>query len=847
MAIKENIEFLLVFPKGKVARLPLYLVPLAPEELISRKHFGPRFLFMKLPFSSILSWLPDWKLPPNETAEILTSLGIEVEAIDTLCPKFSGVVVADIRHVEPHPQADKLQIARVFDGTSEQIVVCGAKNCRTGLKVAYAQIGASIVGKDGEKVEIQKAALRGVESSGMLASELELGISDEHAGIWELNPHETAGTPIDKAFEETVLDLALTPNLAHCQSAFGIASELAASQNMSLPSQPDPKISELTSSVKPINGAGDSNCLRYSLAHFPEVKDAPTPLWLRSKLNAYGVRSLGAILDTIAYVMLEDGLPMHGFDRAKIIGDQLTCKDAASLDESARHLETLDGKSRKLVPGDLVICDAKHPVAIAGVMGGKETEITSSSEALVIEAAVFSPTSVRKTARRLGLRTEAAMRYERGCNPEKTLYSLHKVASLLNKMHILKKAACYSDTKFNLQPKTIPLSVKRTNDLLGLNLSQSDMTFYLKRLGFYIEETEEGLKVTVPLSRMYDVKSPIDLVEEIARLHGLKNFPDISPLSTPSELPNDPRYTLERRVRSELIRCGLEEFMTCNLISEEMLQPWRGSFDSMNFCRVNNPSIVQYSLLRPSLLPGLIASAKRNLGRAEKNIAAFEVGYVHMREDENAFIEPLMASIVLTGDRRAAHFSQKSSPYDFLDLKGIVESLFERIGIQEVALQPSHLPAFHSHAQAEIKIGACTLGQIGRCHPLIEKELGISQPIFVAEINLNDAMQFETKKCSVASICSFPSTSRDWTIGVKKELSFAKLHSACMKSAPQWLKEIRLISIYQGEVKEAKAQNFTLRFTYQSEDKTLTFDEVQEAHLKLINETLAKLDGLIEV
>lgn len=802
---------------------------------------------MKLPFSSILSWLPEWKLSPDETADILTSLGIEVEGIDAYEPQFSGVIVAEVKRVEPHPKADKLQVAHVFDGKAEHIVVCGAKNCRANLKVAYAQVGASLMGKEGEKIEIQKADLRGVESSGMLASEHELGISEDHAGIWELNPHETVGTLIDEAFKETTLHLSLTPNLAHCQSAYGVACELAASQSMPLPSQPEPKIKEFTSPVQPVNEAGANLCSRYSLSYLPDVEDAPSPLWLRSKLNAYGVRTLGSILDTIAYVMLEDGLPMHGFDKATLEGDQLICKDAASLTESEVKLETLDSKERKLLPGNLVICDAKKPVAIAGVMGGKATEVNSNSKALIIEAAVFNPTSVRKTARRLNLRTEAAMRYERGCNPEKTLYSLHKVASLLEKMQISKKEARFSDTGLSLKPSIINLSVIRTNTLLGLSLSQSEMAQYLQRLGFSVDELEQELRVTVPLSRMYDVKSSIDLVEEVARLHGLKNFPDINPLSTPSELPNDPRYTLERRVRSELIRCGLEEFMTCNLISEEMLQPWRGSFDSMNFCRVNNPSIVQYSLLRPSLLPGLIASVKRNLGREEKNIAAFEVGYVHMREDENAFAEPLMASIVLTGDMRTDHFSQKSAAYDFLDLKGIIESLFERLGVQKVALHPSHLPAFHSHAQAEIKIGSCTLGQIGRCHPLIEKELGLSQPIYVAEINLNDAMQFTAKESQVTSICSFPSTSRDWTVGVKEDLSFAKVYAACMKAAPEWLKEIRLISIYKDEAKGQQAQNFTLRFTYQSEDRTLTFDEVQEAHLSLINEALAQLDGLIEV
>jgi phenylalanyl-tRNA synthetase beta chain len=801
---------------------------------------------MKLPFSSILSWLPDWKLSPEQTAEILTSLGVEVESIDTFCPNFSRVIVAEVKSVEPHPSSDKLQVARVFDGSSEHTVVCGAKNCRPNLKVAYAQVGSTLTGKEGKEIEIKQADLRGVLSSGMLASEHELGLSDDHAGIWELHPHETTGIAIDKMFEETILHLALTPNLAHCQSAFGIACELAASQDMALPLQTEPEISQMKSPIHPKNEVGPSLCTRYSVACLPEVEDAPTPLWLRSKLNAYGIRSVSAIVDTIAYVMLEDGLPMHGFDQKLLEGDQLTCRDAASLDPSMRKIETLDGKVRELTACDLVICDKKKPVAIAGVMGGKATEVSANSTALIIEAAVFNPTSIRKTARRLNLRTEAAMRYERGCNPGKTLYSLHKVAEYLEKMHVSKQKASYSDTGLNLEPRIILFSPKRTNALLGLDLSQSEMSLYLKRLGFGVEEGEDDFKVTIPLSRMYDIKSPIDLVEEIARLHGLANFPDINPLSTPSELPNDPRYTLEKRIRSELIRCGLEEFMTCNLISEEMLQPWRGSFDSINFCRVNNPSIVQYSLLRPSHLPGLIASVKRNLGRGEKNIAAFEVGYVHMQEDDNSFTEPLMASIVLTGDRDAKHFSHDSAAYDFLDLKGIIESLFERLGIQKAVFNPSHLPAFHSHAQAEINIGACTLGQIGRCHPLIEKELGLSQPLFVAEINLNDAMQFETKKSRIHPICNFPSTTRDWTVTVKEGLSFAKLQETCHKAAPLWLQEIRLISIYHDESKDTKAQNFTLRFTYQSEDKTLTFEEVQEAHLKLINKALEQLDGLVE-
>lgn len=804
---------------------------------------------MKVSFASLLNFLPSLSKSPIEVAEIFTNLGIEVEHIEESKPKFSHVKVAEVTEIKPHPDASALKIATVFDGTSHYTVVCGAPNCQKGLKVAFAPVGACVLDKSGSSITLEKASLRGVDSEGMLTSEKELGLSEDHAGIWELHPDEKLGSDIASFFSGPILDISLTPNLAHCQSAFGLACELAAALDITKPElrskAPDTKTPPFAIEIQD-NVLSQGLCTRYSLGYFSKVNSIASPLWLRSKLHGYGVRSAGVIVDVINAAMFDYGLPMHGFDANSLEGKKLKIGTLTDQ-QTANTLTTLDGKKRTLEPQDLIISDNAHPIALAGVMGGQNSEVKKTSTSLVVEAAIFNKTCVRKTAKRLGLRTEAAMRYERGCDPEMTLFCLAYVSELLHKAKATSSPIQIADS----YPQKVPLceltlNTDRVNALLGTTLSLSEIKQMLERLSFTCNsvDSEEQLDVKVPSSRMHDVKAPIDLIEEVARLYGLQNLKTIEPLSASSPVPNHPLFDFSRKTRRAFIESGLEEFMTCNLISEEMLEPWKGCFNPSTFARVTNASIVQYSFLRPSLIPGLMQSLCYNLKRQESRLSAFEIGFVHMKEKEG-YIEPLMAAAVLTGNASAPYFQETNTKFSFLDLKGVLEGVLEKLGLKDTSFVASHMPAFHTFQQAEIHVDGCVLGQIGRCHPLIEKALGISEPVYIAEINLNDALSFSNSTSIIQEISPYPSTKRDWTVCAGVNLPFEKLKSACKSASCDLLQDIELISIYSGSSDDPQKHHVTLRFTYQRKQSTLTFDEAQKAHETMRLTVLDELKGFL--
>lgn len=548
---------------------------------------------MKIPFSWLKTYIPT-QLSAEEVAEKLTMAGLEVDAIEPSALGFEGVVVGEVREAKQHPDADKLSVATVFDGKEEHEVVCGAPNCRTGMKTAFAPLGASIQGK-----KIKKGKLRGVTSHGMLCSEVELGIGSNDEGIAELDL--PVGQDLSEIYGDVVFEISLTPNLGHCFSILGVARELAAmtGEKLTLPDIPlNNGQSQATVPVK----IESPDCARYACCVIEDVKVGPSPDWLKKWLEASGIRSINNIVDVTNYVMLEIGQPMHAFDLDQV--KEIVVRPS----KPGETLKTLDGVERRLEPETLVIAN----LALAGVMGGEASEVSEKTTRILLEAAHFSPQAVRKTCKFTMMSTESSKRFERGCDPEQVITALHQACSLIEG-----RAGKVVDHYKPFPKKKIAVRTDRTNRILGTQLSESEIESILGRLDFFLED---GAYV-VPSYRS-DITQEIDLIEEVGRLYGFNNIPKRPARYVSSDLPHTAQYLFEQELRAALIGQGLTEMINSTLVKTKVLD---------------------HSALRSSLMPGLLEVVAHNQRQQIFDIAGFEIGQVHFPKKEEGAVGLIMA------------------------------------------------------------------------------------------------------------------------------------------------------------------------------------------------------------
>lgn len=747
----------------------------------------------------------------HQLASILDMLGIEVESIEEMRPNFSGIVVAKVEMTKPHPNAERLCLAEVFDGQNRYNVVCGAANCRPGL-FPFAPVGAIV---NGQKIE--EAVLRGQTSQGMLLSEDELGlVSEQCPGIWELNPNENPGDLIDAYFTDTILHISLTPNLAHCQSVYGIARELAARLNLALAPLPKPLKGETQGLPLSLKGG----CCRYTLTQVA-IDPKPTPLTLRGHLAAHGIRAISLPVDCTNVIMTTYGLPTHAFDAQTL--------QAISVGpiETPCTLMTLDNKEQTLEKGDLAIFNNGSPIALAGAMGGASTQITPETTQIAFEAAIFEGASIRRTCRRLGLRTESSTRFERGADPAMPLIAAAVFIDELTKAGSLRGELLLSDADgAPAEKKRLILRFTKVRTLLGIEISAGEIAGILESLGFVLELKEDHLIAEVPSWRG-DVMLEADLIEEIARLWGYDQLPETSCLWTSSTLDDDPRWTFQKNVREQLLRLGAQEMLSCNLISEEMLRPWEKSINLSSALRVKNASIVQYSWLRPSLLPGLCQAICHNIAHGKTEILAFETGTIHLENNEL-----MNCALAWTGSALPDHFTRQKKEVDFFDLKALCDELLDALSLPPHTIEPSSHESLHPHQQGAIVIEGCIVGHLGRCHPLVEEKIGCPT-LFIAEICLSDLMRLERIAKAYHPISAFPSTKRDWTLCTLRSMPYADLEKACLAHGGNLLKGVELVSLYESDHLGKERHNVSIRLTYQKEDATLSHDEAEAAHEKL--------------
>jgi phenylalanyl-tRNA synthetase beta chain len=800
---------------------------------------------MKVPLSWLKQFL-DLTLTPKKIAETLTMLGIEVEKIEETAFTFSGIVVGKVVKADQHPNADRLRVATVTDGTEEYQVVCGAPNCREGIIVAFARIGASLTDAEGKVWKIKKSKLRDVESFGMLCSPVELGFAKESNAIIELPQDWTLGADLASFYSDPIFEISLTPNLGHALSVLGIARELAAALNLKI-KKPEFKLEENGSTtidqVVRVSVKDPVHCPRYACRALQNITVGPSPDWVVKKLEASGLRSINNVVDIANYVMLELGQPLHVFNTDTIAGKHIT----VSSSDTPLSIVTLDNKAREIPLHTLLISDEKKPLALAGIMGSLDSSATEKTKNIVIEAANFSRGPLRKTSRFLELKTDAFQRFDKEIDPEGVVFALDRAAFLIQQAAGGQIVKGMIDIKSGVvKPKTITVRTSRVNELLGTSLSLNEISSFLRRLEMEVEGNGNGLlTVTVPVYRN-DISTEIDLVEEIGRIFGYNNLPKENPRYHASSLLDAPIYSFEKEIRSMLLQEGLQECVTCDLISpglSKLTLEVGASEDTL--ISVLHPRSVDQSLLRTSLLPGLLQVVKNNGNFGINDIHAFEVGRIHFK-DGGEFKEQSCAGIVLSGKEAPQSWDSKGRSFDFFDLKGMIENLAALLGIEKLAFEPSHLHSLHPWRQAKIKVEEIGIGAVGEVHPKIVQAMDIDARVLFAELNLHDLFPLRKKEKKSVPLPQFPGSDRDWTISLKADIPMSRVFHAMQSFKSPFLESFFLLDLYKSDQIGKDRKNATFRFMYRDRNKTIDVETVEREHQKLIQAVAEKLrDSII--
>ena len=786
---------------------------------------------MKVP----LKWLKEYvdtTLPPAEIAQRLTMAGSEVKGMQVI-GGWENIVIGQITAVNPHPNADRLRLATVNLGTEEETVVCGAPNLNVGDKVAFARVGAELIDPyKGTVMRLTPAKIRGVVSRGMLCSEKELGISDSHEGIMVLPPELPVGAPLAEYLGDVILDLDITPNRPDCLSIIGIAREVAALTGKS-PHIPEITYEEAGSPIDEqisVEIAAPELCARYSASLITGVKIAESPRWMQERLIACGMRPINNIVDVTNYVMLEYGQPLHAFDYDKIRGKKIIVRRAAS----GEVIQSLDGVERTLSPDMLVIADQERAVAIAGIMGGANSEVTEATTSILLEAASFSPTSIHYTSHSLQLVSEASMRFERGVRPGLTMPALKRATRLIMQLGGGKAAKGITDVYPGKQePKPIRLALSEVKRILGTSFSLEQVTDTLTSLGFAAKPTSGTEVLVTPPYWRSDISHEVDLIEEVARIIGYDRIP-LTMLSQPIPQHNpDPLITLTRQIRNYLVGHGFQELITYSLIGLGTLKklfPETQPPQPMPL-RVANPMTTEQEYLRPNLRANLLTALASNRRHEDGGIRLFELGKVYLPRNRDLPDEPEVLCAVMGGPREDKSWLGEEEPFGFFDAKGIAESLFNRLNL-EVSFAPAGDPGLHPSQQAAIVVSDNQLGIVGKVHPKVAEAFEINEPIYLLEINVTALLPLTTRHKRYQPVPRFPSIVRDIALIVDARTTHRQVEEI-IKGFPLVAK-VTIFDVYSGKPVPPGKKSLAYRIVYQSPTHTLVDEEVNEVQKKIL-------------
>ena len=674
-------------------------------------------------------WLRTWVDPQISTQELcdqLTSVGLEVDAVEKLAGEFSGVVIGEIVEHEAHPNADRLSVCTVFDGSEKYSVVCGAPNARVGLKTAFARVGSELSGG----LKIKPTKLRGIKSDGMLCSAKELGVSDEHDGIMELADSLTPGSELREALglDDVAIELDLTPNRGDCFSIRGIAREVAVCNRLSVSEPVASEVPVSTETVFPIEIKAPSACPKYLGRVIEDVDiSRPAPAWMIERLERSGLRSIDPVVDVTNYILLELGQPLHAFDLASL-EDRIVVR-MATRDE---QLTLLDGNSIQLDEESLVIAHGAGPLAIAGVMGGVKSGVTETTTSVFLECAFFSPLAIMGTGRRYGIQTDASQRYERGVDSDLQNDAMERATALLIEIvggnagpvvEVVDEASLPGTTELTLRNE-------RLAHLIGARIEDEEIFGILERLGLKPRTVTQGWQITTP-SHRFDISIEEDLVEEVCRIHGYDAIPTQTALAALPLKPSRRDRVTPADLRKLMVHLGYNEAITYSFISPE----WHDLFaPDIQPAVLENPMSKEQSVMRTSLIPGLVDALVGNVARQSTSIRMFEYGQCFNGGIDN-LKQAFRISGVLWGLKDPENWTQQAKNVDFFDIKGDVERLVDVCG-RTVTFDASTRPEFHPGQSADIFIGDDTVGTVGRLSPELQRKLDVAGDVFVFECDV---------------------------------------------------------------------------------------------------------------
>lgn len=782
-------------------------------------------------------WLREWVNPEIDTDALvaqITMAGLEVDGVEPVAQAFSGVVVGEVTSVEQHPDADKLRVCQVSDGSETFQVVCGAPNVAQGMRVPFARIGAVLPGN----FKIKKAKLRGVESQGMLCAESELGLSENSDGLMALLPDAPVGECVRSylQLEDQAIEVDLTPNRGDCLSIAGLAREVGVLNKAVVQG---PEINEVAATIDdtfPVRLDDPASCPRYLGRVIRNVDlNTPTPLWMAEKLRRCGLRSIDPVVDVTNYVLLELGQPMHAFDLEKL-NDGIQVRTAGA----GEKLMLLDGQEAELREDTLVIADASGPLAIAGIMGGEHSGVTQDTQHVFLECAYFAPLAIAGKARSYGLHTDSSHRFERGVDTSLQARAMERATALLLDI-VGGEAGPVVETKSDEhlpKPRNVSLRPKRLAQLLGIEVPAAEVEEILQRLGLEKRSaTADAWEFSVPSYR-HDITIEPDLVEEVGRIYGYNNLPKTQAIGEMTLRGDEEARTPVDHLRSQLVSRGYQEAITYSFVDDSVQQQVSPGAESVALA---NPISADMSVMRTSLWPGLLKAMSYNQNRQQSRIKLFETGLRFIKQGDDLEQSQRLAGVVY-GRANEENWASPKRSLDFYDVKGDLEALFANIA-DDFTFQVGEHPALHPGQCAEIVKSGEKIGYLGAIHPKLQKSLDLNGPVYLFELCLEKTVQGQVPYFTEVS--RFPEVRRDLAVVLDQSVKFADVEAVVKQAAGSDLVSMNVFDVYSGEHLAASEKSIGLGLVWQRVDRTMQDEEVGSAFDQIVTALADKFDARV--
>jgi len=807
---------------------------------------------MKISYNWLKNYI-DFDLELDKLCEILTDIGLEVEGTQqwqSLPGGLQGLIVGEVLTAEKHPNADKLKITTVNIGQAEALpIVCGAPNVAAGQKVIVATVGAILYPTAGDPFQIKKAKIRGEASQGMICAEDEIGLGTSHDGIIVLNPETKAGTPASNIFEvenDYIIEIGLTPNRSDAFSHIGVAKDLKAALQINHNfsdevSMPDVSNFPTKDAAAPISVSivNNEKCHRYSGLYIENVTIKESPIWLKNKLQAVGVRPINNVVDITNFILHEIGQPLHAFDADKITGNQIIVK---TLPADTPFL-ALDEKEYKLIGDDLMICNAEEGMCIAGVFGGLKSGVTDTTKNIFLESACFEPINTRKTSFKHLLRTDAAQRFEKGVDPNISVYALKRAALLMQELADAKINTAVVDVyPQTILPKKIKVNCNNVRRLIGDEISNNEMIAILEALEMTVETTAENeIEVQVPTNK-YDVLRETDIVEEVLRIYGFNKVPIPGKISAALNYNKVPtKHQLQNKIANFLVANGLVEAMNLSISNAKYYEQHLLT-DKKVVALLNNLN-ANLDVMRATMLFSGLENIKHNLNRQNNNISLFEFGKTYWQTDE-LYHETENLSLFLTGKTANENWKAKADDQNFYHLKALVNQVFNTMSINDYKVEEIETNALACNLSYQKNNKA--LATFGLVDGKISKAFDVKQPVYYANLNWSALVKLSQKATvTFAEIPKYPKVRRDLAMLLDENVHFSEIKNISNKTVKNILKEIDLFDIYKGDKIENGKKSYAVSFHFQDDKKTLTDKEVDKAMSKLIKNFTEELGAIL--